>query len=204
MNPATFGRTLLGMMRWSVIALVLIPVAAAAQVPVNPSPRIVLPGGAEAEGCSDQWATRAAVHAYSAATAQSRRLRTVGADRRVDANDYSESLTVVLEAGFARATRAIEVTGVRLGTDERVRLALGPGDVLTILADGPEESVYVAVEGVAYAGFVPGYYGGEGLEVVRRPATEVWVRLVAHSEDRPAAWLNTAQAGMVPREPFCL
>lgn len=191
-------------MRWSVIAMALLPLAAAAQVPVDPSPRIVLPGGAEAEGCSNQWATRAAVHAYSAATPQSRRLRTVDADRRVDANDYSEALTVVLEAGFARATRAIEVAGVRLGTEEPARFTLEPGDVLTILADGPEESVFFAVEGIAYAGFVPGYYGGDGLEVVRRPATEVWIRLIAHSADRPAAWLNTAQAGMVPREPLCL
>jgi hypothetical protein len=30
------------------------------------------------------------------------------------------------------------------------------------------------------------------------------VRLVEHAADRPASWVNTAQAGMAPREEFCL
>jgi len=178
--------------------------ATAAQVPVDPAPLVFLPGGASAEGCSAQWATRAAVRAYSAPTPQSRHLRTVDADRRVDANDYSESLTAVLERGLVRARRAVEVTGVRLGTEESVRLRLAPGDELEVLADAAEESAYFVVDGVTFAGFVPGYYGGDEVEVLRRPVTELWVRLVAHSDDRPAAWLNTAQAGMAPRESFCL
>ena len=82
-----------------------------------------------------------------------------------------------------------------------MRLALN--DDLEVLAPGPEESVYFAFANGVYAGVVPGFYGGDGVEVVRQPVTELWVRLVEHGEERPAAWLNTAQAGMVARESFC-
>lgn len=191
-------------MRRVVFALLLFPALARAQAPVDPLPVTYLPGGAGAEGCSEQWSTRSAVRAYSAPTAQSTHLRTVDAQRRVDANDYSESLTAVLQPGLARARRPLTVEAVRLGTGavETIRLALN--DELQILALGPEESVSFAFGPGVYAGLVPGVYGGDGVEVVRQPVTELWVRLVSYGEDRPASWLNTAQAGMVAREPFCL
>ena len=127
-------------MRWTVIASVLLPVAAAAQLPVDPAPQTFLPGGAGAEGCYEQWATRAAVRAYSAPTPASRPIRTIDGDRRVDANDYSESLTAVLQRGLVRALRPVEVRGARLGGGPTESIRLDRGDELEILADGPEES----------------------------------------------------------------
>lgn len=190
-------------MRALLLALFALPAAVAAQPALDPLPVTFLPGGAGSEGCYAQWSTRSAVHAYSAPTVASRRLRTVDGQRRVDANDYSESLTAVLQPGLVRATRLVEVRGARLGSPRDRTLQLGAGDELEILAEGPEEAVYFTLDGAVYNGFVSGYYGGGGLEVVRRPVTELWVRLVDYGEGRPASWLNTAQAGMAVREPFC-
>ena len=182
----------------------LLPAAALAQGAVEPLPIVFLPGGAGAEGCFAQWATRSAVRAYSAPTEASQHLRTVDAERRVDANDYSESLTAVLRPGLVRVRGPLQFSARRLGTDRNETVRLGTGAEVEVLAPGPEESVYFAFANGVYAGALPGYYGGAELEVVRRPVTELWVRLVEHGPERPASWLNTAQAGMVPREPFCL
>ena len=58
-------------------------------------------------------------------------------------------------------------------------------------------------------GFTTFVYGGRlyearlgDVEVLQAPVTEVWVRLLPR-DDRPAAWLNTAQAGVVAWEPVC-
>jgi hypothetical protein len=191
-------------MRRNVVLVALVfPLAALAQSP-GPLPVTFLPGGAGAEGCYDQWSTRSAVTAYSAPTTVSEAIRTIDAERRIDANDYSESLTAVLEPGLVRAREALQVEGVRLGTGRSESIRLSRGDELSLLARGPEESVYFAFGTGVYAGFVPGLYGGGPVEVVREPVTEVWVRLVEHAADRPASWVNTAQAGMAPREEFCL
>ena len=190
-------------MRWFLLVALAVPAVASAQGGAGPVPVTFLPGGAGADGCSAQWSTRSAIRAYSAPTPVSELLRTIDGERRIDANDYSESLTAVLEPGVVRARQPVEIQGVRVGSDvsETIRLALN--DELTILAEGPEASVYFAFGTGAYAGVVPGYTGGEAVEVVRRPVTELWVRLVEHAADRPAAWVNTAQAGVEPREPFC-
>lgn len=188
-------------MRFSLLLLALVPALAVAQTPL---PVTFLPGGAGAEGCYMQWSTRSAVKAYSAPTPVSYELRTVDAERRIDANDYSESLTAVLEPGLIRLRQSVEAEGTRLdGVGDFETFRLGPGDEVVILAYGPEESVYFERNGLVYAGFVPGSYGGTLAEVVREPVTELWVRLIAYSDDRPASWVNTAQAGMAPREPFC-
>ncbi len=180
-----------------------VPAVALAQAPADPLPVTMLPGGAGVEGCYAQWATRSAVRAFSAPTDQSRHTRTVDAERRVDANDYSESLTAVLRPGRARARGPLQFDAYRLGTRRTETVRLSMNDELEILALGPEESVTFAFGSGVYVGTVAGVYGGDGVDVVRRPVTELWVRLVEHGEDRPAAWLNTAQAGMVEREPFC-
>ncbi len=183
--------------------LLVLPTVALAQAPTDPVPVTFLPGGADVEGCYAQWATNAAVRAFSAPTSVSRHTRTIDAQRRVDANDYSEALMAVLRSGLARARRPLQIDAYRLGTErtETVRLALN--DELEILAFAPEESVYFAFGNGVYTGVVPGVTGGDGVEMVREPITELWVRLIEHGEERPAAWLNTAQAGMIAREPFC-
>ena len=186
-----------------VFALLVVPVVAGAQS--EPLPVSFLPGGAGDEGCYAQWATRSAVRAYSAPTPMSTVLRTVDAERRIDANDYSESLTAVLEAGLARVRRPITAEASRLGTRAPERLLLSPGDEVAVLAPGAEGSLVFSVRGETYVGFLPGYDDRSGdVEVIRRPVTELWVRLIEHGPDRPAAWVNTAQAGMAPREAFCL
>ncbi|WP_420457293.1 hypothetical protein [Rubrivirga sp.] len=185
-----------------VLALVLFPALAVAQS--SPLPASFLPGGAADEGCYAQWSTRSAVRAYSAPTPMSTPLRTVDAERRIDANDYSESLTAVLAPGLARVRRPITAEASRLGARAPERLLLSPGDEVAVLAPGGEGSVVFSVRGETYVGYVPGYDDGGGqVEVIRQPVTELWVRLVEHGPDRPAAWVNTAQAGMAPREPFC-
>ena len=186
-----------------VLALLLLaPVAALAQS--DPLPVTFLPGGAGSEGCFEQWSTRAAVRAFSAPTESSTHLRTIDAERRVDANDYSESLTAVLRPGLVRALRPLSFDATRFGQDRTEPVQLGLNDELEVLALGPEESVTFSFGNGVYSGSIPGFYGGGEVEVVREPVTELWVRLVEHGEGRPAAWINTAQAGMVAREPFCL
>ncbi|PAP77378.1 hypothetical protein [Rubrivirga marina] len=185
------------------LALLVVPVVTLAQA-ASPLPVTFLPGGAGAEGCYAQWSTRSAVHAYSAPTTVSTRLRTIDAERRIDANDYSESLTAVLEPGLVRARQDVRFQGAQLGTGRSEAIRLSRGDELTVLAAGPEESVYFAFGTAIYAGFVPGFYGGPEVEVIRQPVTELWVRLIEHDAERPASWINTAQAGVAPRESFCL
>lgn len=190
-------------MRLSALLALLLAGPALAQ-PASPLPVTFLPGGAGAEGCYAQWSTRSAVRAYSAPTPVSEALRTIDAERRIDANDYSESLTAVLEPGLVRAREAVQLQGARLGAERTETIRLSPGDELQILARGPEESVYFAFGTGVYAGFVPGLYGGPQVEVVRQPVTELWVRLIEHDAERPAAWVNTDQAGVAPREAYCL
>ena len=186
------------------LALVLlVPTVALAQAPLDPLPVTFLPGGAGQEGCYAQWATRAPALAFSAPTEYSTQTRTVEAERRVDANDYSESLTAVVRPGLARARQALQVQAARLGSGRSETVRVGRGDEVQLLALGPEESVYFSVGPAVYAGFLPGLTGTGELEIVREPITELWVRLREHGPERPAAWLNTAQAGMVAREPFC-
>lgn len=183
----------------ALIVLALVAAAApSAQVRLEPLPVTYLPGGAGSEGCRRQWQTTAPVTAYSAPTEVSRALRTIDGMRRVDANDYSESVSAVLQAGRARAARAVQVPAVRLdrGTSERV--SLGAGDTVTVLGPAGEGHVYFLAEGVTYAGLLP-----DGVTSVEAPVVEVWVRLVSHDATRPEAWLNTAQAGLIEREAFC-
>lgn len=181
-------------------ALVATPVLAQS---VDPIPVSFLPGGASVEGCRRQWQTDAAVRAFSAPTEVARHTRTVDAMRRVDANDYGESLTAVLEPGRARATRALSVAAIRLDRSESSRVELAQGDDVLVLGSAGEEAVFFSYRDVVYVATLPGYYGGEGMEVLARPVTELWVRLIEHDVARPAAWLNTAQAGIAEREASC-
>lgn len=181
------------MTRLQVFLAALVAVPVAAQAPAEPLPVTYLPGGATEGGCRAQWQTNAAVRAHSAPTDASAPIRTVDALRRVDANDYTEAITAVLEPGR-----------VRLRTALRVPAPPGSGTAGLQLASGEEIRV-LATSG----GFSTFTYGGrvyearlEGAETLQEPVVEVWVRLAAR-EDRPAAWLNTAGAGVVAWESSC-
>ena len=190
-------------MRLLLVAAVLAAWPVAAQTRIEPLPVTYLPGGAATGACRMQWQTSGTVTAHSAPTELSRPLRTIDAMRRVDANDYSESLTAVLQPGRVRATRALTLDAVRLDRSERTSIPVGAGDEVVVLGAAGDGSAYFTIAGVAFAGALPGYTGGAGLEVVEAPVAEVWVRLVSHDPARPEAWLNTAQAGMVLRERAC-
>ena len=181
----------------------LAPLAASGQVTPGPLPVIFLPGGAGAGGCYAQWSTVAPVVAYSAPTEQSDAIRTIDAQRRVDANDYSESLTAVLRPGLVRVREDLAFDAVRVGQERSEAVRLGGGDEIQVLAGAGEGAHYFVVGSATYAGFIPGYYGGDEVEVVRPYIVEIWVRLRSHGDDRPESWLNTAQAGLVEREAFC-
>ena len=186
-------------MRATSLLLPLALAAGVASAQPDPLPVTFLPGGAADDGCYAQWATRSAVRAYSAPTPAGQFLRAVDAERRIDANDYSESLTAVLQPGLVRARGAIAIPAVRLGSAQPETVRLVAGDELDVLAPGPEGSAFFARGGRVYSGTVP---GEPAVEALRQPVVEVWVRL-REREGRPEAWVNTAQAGMAPREPFC-
>ena len=97
----------------------------------------------------------------------------------------------------------MEIVGARIGTRGAVQWSVPAGQEITLLAYGisPNDAVFLGPEDRVHVGFLP--ESRAEVEEVSRPVTELWVRLVAHSADRPAAWVNTAQAGMAPREPFC-
>jgi hypothetical protein len=187
--------------------LASLPVLAAAQSMPEPLPVVYLPIGGQQEECRQQWQTDAAVRAYSAPTEASRPIRTIDALRRVDANDYTEALTAVLRNGRARARAAMRIPdAVNLTTARTGPLALAAGEEFEVLARAPEGVGYFLYRGALYAGTVPGFSvqaAGPQVDMLAQPVTELWVRLVEHGADRPAAWLNVAQAGIVEREGFC-
>lgn len=180
-------------MRPLVLFAALLAVPAAAQAPLEPLPVTFLPGGATSGGCRAQWQTRAAVRAYSAPTDVSAAIRTIDGMRRVDANDYSESLTAVLEPGRVRLRSAVTISATPGSGAAGLRLAAG--DELRVLATADGFTTFV------YGGRVYEARLGD-VETLQAPVSEVWVRLLTR-EDRPAAWLNTAQAGIVAGDPVC-
>ena len=175
------------------LALALSAAPIAAQAALEPLPATFLPGGATGGGCRAQWQTTAAVSARSAPTDASAATRTVDALRRVDANDYAEALTAVLEPGRVRLRASLVVPDTPGSGGPGLRLAAG--DELRTLA--------------GQDGFTTFVYGGRLYEarlaeadVLQTPVSEVWVLLVPR-DDRPAAWLNTAQAGVVASASAC-
>ena len=193
-------------------ALVLLVAPAAAAQAVDPTPVVFLPGGAQVEECRRQWQTSAAVRARTAPLGFASAIRTVDGLRRVDANDYTEAVRAVLQTGVARARRATVLRGDALGGGAlgggAVRVELAAGETLEVLARGAEGTALFRWRDAVVQGEVPGVSVRTGdaageLELVREPVVEVWVRLVEHDADRPAAWLNTSQAGVTEREAFC-
>lgn len=192
------------MLRLLALAAVLaVPVAA--QAP-DPTPVVYLPGGASVEECRMQWQTTAAVRARTAPVAFAKVIRTIDGNRRVDANDYTEAVRVVLQPGVLRARRPIVLRAFGRGESERIELDAGETlDVLDTIGEGAAEFVW---RGAVYQGELPGFSvqtsdPASELEVVRAPFVELWVRLVEHDEERPAAWLNTGQAGVIERTSDC-
>ena len=192
------------------LALLLIAAApAAAQTVIDPAPVVYLPGGANVEECRRQWQTSAAVLARTAPMAIAAASRTVDGARRVDANDYTEAVRAVLQTGEVRARTATVLRAAPVyPMGETVRIELAAGETVPVLARDAEGSALFVWNGRIHAGELPGFSvstssPSDELDTVREPFVETWVRLVEHDADRPAAWLNTGQAGVVEREGFC-
>ena len=177
------------------VLLLLLSVSAASGQS-NPSPVTFVPGGASDDGCYHQWVTTSAVRAYSAPSDQSQHVRTVEADRRIDANDYSEALTAVAEPGVIRALRDLVADGVELGSGQGRSVPVAQGQEIALLSSGSANASFFAVDGVVYQGYIPGFENSTGnVEVARYPEAQVWVRLIDRGSGKPAAWVDTGGAG---------
>lgn len=194
-------------MRFCLVFLALLIPTASAQVVIDPIPVIYLPGGATLEDCRRQWQTEAPVRAYTAPTFVSAAVRTIDANRRVDANDYTESITAVLQAGRVRAQAPLSIEAVRLGAQGVETIEFGSGEEFEILGIEGEGIGYFSHRGAVYAGEIPGYSIRTGeadeVDVVRDAVRETWVFLISHGADRPRSWLNVSQAGMIERVEAC-
>lgn len=195
-------------MRSTLSALALLASAASAQVVIDPVPVVYLPGGATLEDCRRQWQTNAPVRAYTAPTFVSAAVRIIDANRRVDANDYTESITAVLQPGRVRARAPLSIQAVRLGEGVTEVIDFGRGEEFEVLGIEGEGVGYFSHRGAVFAGEIPGYSIRTGqddeVDVVRDAVRETWVFLISHGPDRPTSWLNVSQAGMVERPESCL
>ena len=194
-------------MRSSLAALAFLAVPTSAQVVIDSVPVVYLPGGATVEDCRRQWRTDAAVRAYTAPTFVSEAVRTVDAQRRVDGNDYSESLTAVLQSGLVQTTAPLTLFATQQGTRDEERVVFSAGEEIEVLGIQGEGVAFFTHEGTVYSAEIPGYSIRTGLadevEVLSDAVRETWVFLVDYGEGRPASWLNVSQAGLVERETTC-
>lgn len=188
--------------------LVSLAAPAAAQI-VDPTPVVFLPGGATVEECRRQWQTSAAVRARTAPLVFATVSRTIDGARRVDANDYTEAVRAVLQTGLVRARQATVLRAVPVyPLGDAVRIELAAGETLPVLTRGAEGTAQFMWRERIHEGELPGFSIStsspeDELETLREPFVELWVRLVEHDAERPAAWLNTSQAGVIERESFC-
>ena len=194
-------------MRPLVFALAILSTSASAQVIIDSVPVLYLPGGAQVEDCRRQWQTDAPVRAHTAPTFVSDAVRTVDANRRVDGNDYTESITAVLQTGRARVRQALTLDAYQQGTGDRQSIAYRAGDEIEIVGIEGEGMGYLTYNGSVYSAQIPGYSirtgGPDEVEVIRDAVRETWVFLVDYGEGRPASWLNVSQAGLFERPTTC-
>lgn len=190
-------------MRTTALFIALVVAAVATSVSAQPRHSGVFAyTGAE---CSSEYTTTQAVQAYAEPRAASRALRTVEAQRRIDANDYTEDLFVVTRPGIAVARR--DVSLVDWGYHNSSRRTSGPlriprGTRVELLGGGFEAYGIFRFGGTTYSGLgVPTMEwmaedsDPRDFTVESWPTVEHWVRLSARS-GRPAAWLNASQPGV--------
>ncbi len=166
-----------------------------------------IPGGTGDDGCVANYQTTAAVNGYSEPTESSDHIRTVDAERRIDWNDRSEALTVVVRPAIFRATQSVSLSGINQTTSSQSTLALSTGDRLEVLAYAGEGDSYFRKDGQVYIGYAPGI--GDvvtGLNDVfvleTEPIVQVWVRLIDH-DGKPRAWVNVTQPGVEAYSSHC-
>ncbi len=145
--------------------------------------------------CGSIYVTSRAVQAYAEPRAVGAPIRQVDAGRRVEPNDVTETLTVVLSPGVSITRQAFEPgeAGFTIPRGTRVELFGEAGDGAQIFRVG-------GTMHTAYAG-LPSDAASVTADTRRLytiesfPRVEVWVRLRARP-GKPAAWLNTSQPGI--------
>ncbi|MDX1440657.1 MAG: hypothetical protein R3284_12215 [Rubricoccaceae bacterium] len=166
-----------------------------------------VPGGTGDDGCVANYSTTEAVFAYSEPSTSSEHIRTVDANRRIDWNDRSEALTVIIRPAIFRALHDVTIGGINQETSEEATLNLAEGDRIEVLAYSGEGNSYFRRDGQVYVGYAPGIGSivtglNDVFELETEPVIEVWVRLINH-DGKPRAWVNVSQPGVVAYGSHC-
>ena len=164
-------------------------------------------GGAGDDGCEANYQTTLAVNAYSEPTESSEHIRTVEANRRIDWNDRSEALTVVIRPAIFRALQDVTISGYDQSSSSEATLHLAVGDRIEVLAYAGEGDSYFRSDGDVYLGHTPGIGSvvtglNELFELEVDPVIQVWVRLIDHG-GKPRAWVNVGQPGVEAYSSYC-
>ena len=181
-----------------VIAFAFFPFVVSAQP--HHSGIFAVEGGTGDDGCQANYRTTAAVNAYSEPTEASEHIRTVDAARRIDWNDRSEALTVVIRPAIFRALQDVTISGYTPSTSDATAIHLATGDRIEVLAYAGEGDSYFRRDGNVYVGHTPGIGSvvtglNELFELELEPVIQIWVRLIDHG-GKPRAWVNVSQPGV--------
>ena len=157
-------------------------------------------GGTGDDGCQANYRTTQAVFGYSEPTESSEHIRTVDANRRIDWNDRSEALTVVIRPAIFRALQDVTINGSDPSTSDVTAIHLATGDRIEVLAYAGEGDSYFRRDGNVYIGHTPGIGSvvtglNELFELETEPVIQIWVRLIDHG-GKPRAWVNVSQPGV--------
>lgn len=166
-----------------------------------------VPGGTGDDGCQANYRTTQSVVAYSEPSSMSDHIRTVDANRRVDWNDRSEALTVVIQPAIFRATERVTLHGVSENASSPATIHISEGNRVEVLAYAGEGDSYFRVNGDVFVGYAPGIGDvttglNDSFELETEPIVEVWVRLIDHG-GKPRAWVNVSQPGVEPYSSYC-
>ena len=183
-------------------AIIVLLVASARVLSAQPhhSGIFAVEGGTGDDGCQANYRTTQAVFGYSEPTESSEHIRTVDANRRIDWNDRSEALTVVIRPAIFRALQDVTINGSDPSTSDEVTIHLATGDRIEVLAYAGEGDSYFRRDGNVYIGHTPGIGSvvtglNELFELETEPVIQIWVRLIDHG-GKPRAWVNVSQPGV--------
>ena len=185
-------------MKASAILLLFLTAAASAQP--HHSGVFAVEGGTGDDGCQANYRTTQAVFGYSEPTESSEHIRTVDAARRIDWNDRSEALTVVIRPAVFRALQDVTINGSDQSSSNEATLHLAAGDRLEVLAYAGEGDSYFRRNGIVYVGHTPGIGSvitglNEMFELESEAVIQIWVKLIDHG-GKPRAWVNVSRPGV--------
>ena len=188
------------MLRSSILVILVATAFTTASAQPHHSGVFAVEGGTGDDGCFANYRTTQAVFAYSEPTESSEHIRTVDANRRIDWNDRSEALTVVIRPAIFRALQDVSINGYDQSSSSETTLHLVEGDRLEVLAYAGEGDSYFRRDGNVYIGHTPGIGNvvtglNELFELELEPVIQIWVRLIDHG-GKPRAWVNVSQPGV--------